>query len=203
MALTPWLLPPDEDSQLVAARARLGTVLALLLGGQDRDPETPLTPLEVTEFAQMMVEVCCRPNLPQRLYAIAVAYDATLPRKLAPYQQVRTAYKRRGPTDPGSPDAVPTVRKIISHLADVEEKLPGRPFDPRTDAEAALEAGGWSHVAIAMLTDPDHHPWQEGDGARRVARRLARYRSWYGRVFGPPACFFTRNVKPRISPSSR
>src|SRR5262249_19236037 len=94
------------------------------------------------------------------------------------------------------------IRRIIAEKAEPEERLPGRPLDPRTKAEAALALGGLSDAEIAQLTDPDRAPWQEGQGARRVSQRLARYRKWCGGVFGAPACVFSK-VNPRNSASRR
>lgn len=204
MALTPWALPPDEDPQLVTARTRIGFALALLGARRRRrgDVDVPLSPLEVTALAELAVRVCSLPGQRQELYALALAFDATLPRKLVAYGKVRSAYKLALLENPSLDKAgkVAMVRRIMGENAAPEEVLPGRPLDPRTEAEAALELGGWSDAAIALLTDPDREPWQEGQGARRVSLRLARYRKWCSGVFGPPACFFSK-VNPRNSAS--
>jgi len=206
MALTPWNLPAEEDPQLVTARARLGTVLGWVVAGWRRrgHVDTPLTPMQVSALAELAIEVCCRQGLPPELYALAVAYSATLPRKLADHRKVTRAYQLRLLDNPSMDDAAKSKmrRQIVAELAEPEKRLPGRPLDPRTRAEAALCLGGFSKRQIALLTDPDREPWREGEGARRVTLRLARYREWWGPQYGPPACVFSK-VNARNSTSRR
>jgi hypothetical protein len=145
--------------------------------------------------------VLCRPDQSQKVYALAVAFEATLPTELARFREVVTSYALAKWSDPGL-DKVATIRAIIAKKAVPQEHLPGRPLDPRTEAEAALAAGGWSDAEIALMTDPDQQPWQEDEGARRVSRRLARHRAWYSGTSGPLVSFF-KKVNPRISRSPR
>jgi hypothetical protein len=79
MVLTPWVLPADEDPQLVTARARIGFALVLLGARRRRrgDVHAPLTPMEVSALAELALRVCALPGQPQGLYALALAFDAT------------------------------------------------------------------------------------------------------------------------------
>jgi hypothetical protein len=177
------------------------------------DTKTPLSPLEVTALAELAAVVCTRRGLPRQLYALAVAFDTMLPTKVARFKEVYDAYVLPYLLDPNRERSVATVRelheraetirKIIASKATQEDRPRGRPFDPRTEGEAALAAGGWNDYGIALMTDPDQQQWQAGKGERRVSRRLARHRKWCSRDpgrRGPATCFFAVTISVKVNP---
>jgi hypothetical protein len=121
--------------------------------------------------------------LSKRIRALALAFDTMLPRKVARFKEVYDCYFLDLLADPKL-DRPKRIRQIIARKAAPEDRPPGRSFDPRTEGEVLLADGGWSDAAIALLTDPDRHAWQEGDGARRVSKRIANHRARNARERG-------------------